>query len=241
VLHSTGVLGDSGSRFGGYRVYKLLQWRHRESLLPPDANWALLGAYGNDVRNGEIPLSTITDSTFDYERILYEQKLFPPGHYAVVDSEVLNGFDYAYVVTSVLLKDRPGSGGYVADRIQSPFTPNFYKIVQAHAASRPHAGDVWVVPNPFRAREEWQRPEVLGDPLTRHLDFMGLPRARSTIKIWTVAGDHVATLEHDGTSGDGQAPWNLVSRNGQEVESGIYLFTVDSSLGQQVGKFVVIR
>jgi len=32
-----------------------------------------------------------------------------------------------------------------------------------------------------------------------------------------------------------------VSRNGQEVESGIYLFTVDSALGHQVGRFVIIR
>ena len=70
---------------------------------------------------------------------------------------------------------------------------------------------------------------------------MGLPRALATIKIWTVAGDHVATIVHDGSGGDGEAAWDLVSRNGQEVESGIYLFTVDSSLGHQVGKFIVIR
>jgi hypothetical protein len=47
--------------------------------------------------------------------------------------------------------------------------------------------------------------------------------------------------EHDGRDGSGQARWNLISRNGQDVESGIYLFTVDSSAGHQVGRFVVIR
>jgi hypothetical protein len=70
---------------------------------------------------------------------------------------------------------------------------------------------------------------------------MGLPRARATIKIWTVAGDLVAQIVHDGSAGDGQASWNLISRNGQDVESGIYLFTVDSALGKNTGKFVVIR
>jgi len=40
---------------------------------------------------------------------------------------------------------------------------------------------------------------------------------------------------------DGQARWNLISRNGQDVVSGIYLFTVDSSEGTQRGKFVIIR
>ena len=42
-------------------------------------------------------------------------------------------------------------------------------------------------------------------------------------------------------SNDGQASWNLISRNGQDVVSGIYLFTVDSKEGIQRGKFIVIR
>ena len=40
---------------------------------------------------------------------------------------------------------------------------------------------------------------------------------------------------------DGQARWNLITRSGQDVVSGIYLFTVDSSQGTQRGRFVVIR
>ena len=40
---------------------------------------------------------------------------------------------------------------------------------------------------------------------------------------------------------DGQARWNLISRNGQDVVSGIYLFTIASSEGTQRGRFVVIR
>jgi hypothetical protein len=43
------------------------------------------------------------------------------------------------------------------------------------------------------------------------------------------------------TPNDGQARWNLISRNGQDVASGIYLFTVNSSKGTQRGKFVIIR
>jgi hypothetical protein len=43
------------------------------------------------------------------------------------------------------------------------------------------------------------------------------------------------------TPNDGQATWNLISRNGQDVVSGVYLFTVESSEGTQRGKFVIIR
>ena len=242
VLLRAGLTGYPGTRFAGYRVYKLLDWRNRQSLLPARENWALWGAFGSRTQNGETPLAAITDTTLDYTRILYEQKLYPVGRYVAADSAVLNGFDYAYVVTTVFERDLDiGRGLIHTERFESPFTPMFDQIVQPHAAAKPRAGGVWVVPNPFRASEAWQRPAVLGDQLTRHIDFMGLPRARATIKIWTVAGDWVASIEHDGTHGDGEAAWNLVSRNGQEVESGIYLFTVDSPLGHQIGRFVVIR
>jgi hypothetical protein len=70
---------------------------------------------------------------------------------------------------------------------------------------------------------------------------MGLPKAPCTIKIWTLAGDLVAQIDHDGSGGDGQAPWDLVSRSGHDIESGVYLFTVESALGRQIGRFVVIR
>jgi len=82
---------------------------------------------------------------------------------------------------------------------------------------------------------------VPGDPFRRHVDFCGLPKARCTIRIYTVAGDLVAQLDHDGSGGDGQASWDLISRNGQETASGIYLFAVDSPVGQSIGRFVVIR
>jgi hypothetical protein len=82
---------------------------------------------------------------------------------------------------------------------------------------------------------------VAGDTFARHLDFFGLPRAHSVIKIYTLAGDFVARIDHDGTGGDGQARWDLISRNGQETASGVYLFTVDSPDGHQVGKFVMLR
>jgi len=51
----------------------------------------------------------------------------------------------------------------------------------------------------------------------------------------------VRTLENDGTVDVGQVKWDLVSRNGQDVVSGVYLYTVESDYGTQVGKFVILR
>lgn len=65
-----------------------------------------------------------------------------------------------------------------------------------------------------------------------------------TLRIYTVAGDLVEVMRHDGSGGDGTAAWNLISRNGQDVTSGVYIFSVepeDGSFPRTIGKFVVIR
>jgi hypothetical protein len=239
VLLSAGLSGPSGTQFVGYNIYKLADWRGRVTLLPPSENWSLVASVGPDTSHRQIPLAAVTDSSVEYESILYGRRLYPPGRYQITDPDVKNGFDYVYAVSTVS-EIRAGSGALVA-RLESPLPVRFDDRVSPKAAARERAGGVWVVPNPFRATADWDRPPVFGDPLTRHLDFMGLPRARCTIKIWTVAGDLVAVLDHDGSRGDGQAAWDLVSRSGQDIESGIYLFTVDSPLGRQIGRFVVIR
>jgi len=35
--------------------------------------------------------------------------------------------------------------------------------------------------------------------------------------------------------------WNLISRNGQDVVSGVYLYSVDCGSEKKVGRFVLIR
>jgi hypothetical protein len=241
VLANAGLTGPEGGTFAGYRLYKAADWRRRSSLLPPRETWALLGSFSNDTTLGQRRLSSITDTTLDYLRIAYEQPLYPVGRYAVDDPEVLNGFDYAYFVASVVAFDIEVGQNVRRIEYESAFTPSFDRVARPHASARDRAGQVWVVPNPFRGSSDWDRPPVIGDQLTRHVDFMGLPMAQCTIKIYTVSGDHVQTIHHDGTSGNGQAAWDLVSRNGQEVVSGIYLFMVDSPAGQQIGRFVIIR
>jgi len=41
--------------------------------------------------------------------------------------------------------------------------------------------------------------------------------------------------------GESMTSWDLISRNTQAVVSGIYLYTVESKIGTQVGKFVIIK
>jgi len=245
MLISGAQVGGPGSRFLSYRLYKMTSWRNREALLPPLENWQLLATFSTESGNAEVPIESVTDSTVDYERILFEQKYYPVGRYRFVDRAVLNGFDYLYKVTTVYNGRVPAGetpqAGYNTMRLESPLVARFDDKVTPRSESSPRAGQVMVVPNPYKSRAAWDRTPTLGDPLPRHIDFMHLPKAISTIKIFTLAGDFVAQLVHDGRGGNGQAAWDLISRNGQDVESGVYLFTVDSEFGHQVGKFVVVR
>jgi hypothetical protein len=105
--------------------------------------------------------------------------------------------------------------------------------------------DVYVVPNPYRGSAAWDLAETSFEPTGRRIKFFNLPE-RATIRIFTLAGDHVVTLEHDDRITDedrGQTSWNLVSKNNQDTVSGVYLYHVtDGATGQEkVGKFVIIR
>ena len=124
---------------------------------------------------------------------------------------------------------------------------------------------VRVVPNPYRANEDYRvehggiswenRDDGTLDfyPQTdRRMFFYNLPK-ECLIRIFTVAGDLVHIIPHN-TDGDANQDWNadyaeswdLNSRNKQQVVSGMYLFTVENltegNEGEiEVGKFVIIR
>ncbi len=105
--------------------------------------------------------------------------------------------------------------------------PSVNKEAAAAALDR-----VRVVPNPYIARAAWETVE--GE---RRLEFVNLP-ATATIRVYTLAGDLVQTLEHDGS---GTYVWNMLTSNGQGIAPGLYFYHVESEVGERVGKFAVIK
>jgi len=198
---------------------------------------------------------------------------YPVGRYEMVDREVKNGYVYFYSVTAF---DSTGFGQTKLELTGRRAAVEADAVVPQTSVGT--GRNVWVVPNPYRGYRtiqdrpsSWDLTPNGSDPTGTHIDFLGLPRGKWTIRIYTVSGDLVQTIGSgeavnesirtpvpgflpDGqpvtrpgyntqqdNPNDGQARWNLISRNGQDIVSGIYLFTVESDAGTQRGKFVVIR
>lgn len=68
--------------------------------------------------------------------------------------------------------------------------------------------------------------------------FTNLPRS-CKISIFSASGDLVKIIEH--TDASSTEFWDLVSRNNQDVVSGLYLYIVETSDANATGKFVIIR
>ncbi|MBU0476270.1 MAG: hypothetical protein KKF62_19145 [Bacteroidetes bacterium] len=96
-------------------------------------------------------------------------------------------------------------------------------------------GDVHVVPNPFLGKSGF----VGSGEVDNQIGFYGLTE-KCTIRIFSYSGHLIETINHD-------APlyttaWFQVTRNGQDIASGIYFYVVTTPDGQQSnGKFVIIK
>ncbi len=137
--------------------------------------------------------------------------------------------------------------------LESSPLANAIQIYPVNSADRVVAEklDVVVFPNPYRtdggyfdAGYERLEGSVISEQYARRIHFANLPR-KATIRIYTLDGDLVRELQHPSGAplqeGESMMSWDLITRNTQAAVSGIYLYSVESELGNQVGKFVIIK
>lgn len=183
-------------------------------------------------------------------------------HYTFTDSDLVRGNTYWYAVTSysvpdysiVSVKNADGTTSVdtsLTEPLESSILANAQKVVLPFSTSDT-LGKVIAVPNPYRTDANytyenggWEGRTINWNELKRVIKFIHLPQV-CTIRIFTITGELVSTIYHGpGAAGynpnDGEADWHLLSNSNRTVASGIYVFTVSSKLGTQVGKFVIIK
>ena len=119
-------------------------------------------------------------------------------------------------------------------RLMSPddaFAFSSRKIIDAEARRDLHT--VRVVPNPYLGNARCETQEG-----SHKVQFTNLP-ATCSIRIYTLAGELLSTLDH--TNGTGTEDWNLMSQAWRGIAAGVYLFNVESEFGNFTGKFAVVK
>ncbi len=154
---------------------------------------------------------------------------------------------------------RPGDVWTAVGRVNSSFPSapsyNRYRFIPKPGiadVTKTYQLDVKVVPNPYIVFNGWERSTE-----QRVVKFTHLPD-ECTIRIYTTSGDLVKTIHHKSRSpgvqkdqplaAGGTATWDFTNESpgmaagsaGQSIASGVYIWHVESAVGEQVGKLVVI-
>jgi hypothetical protein len=167
-------------------------------------------------------------------------------------------------VTFTDVGSRPGAGDVFFVRTDKPFTgEDAFTLTTAGAFADPALvaaaiddcddplGEcIYVVPNPYVATNEIEprNPSSRSERGDRRLYFAGVP-AKCTIRIFTLAGELVDTIEHDSPVDDGKVFWDLRTKDNMNIAYGLYLFHVEwppdaergGPGGSYIGKFAVIK
>lgn len=170
---------------------------------------------------------------------------------------VRDGFKYWVAVTSY------DTGTHEIDPLESGIAQNRTFTIPGVRREEVEGRGVFVFPNPYRGDAAWDE-ELLRD---RYLWFAGLP-ARCKIRIYTLSGDLVQTIDFDertygATNARGiydpddvwnpareiprlsgsMAAWDLTTRKDQAVASGLYLFSVEDLDSGEIerGRFLILK
>ncbi|MBK9730195.1 MAG: hypothetical protein IPO83_02725 [Chitinophagaceae bacterium] len=174
-------------------------------------------------------------------------------------NNLLNGWQYVFIITAF----DQGDPALALTSLESSFVENTFRVWSGTAVNnfeeKNQSTKVGVYPNPYKVSASWDGPSSE----TKKIYFYNLPQ-QCEIRIYTLAGDIVATLNHDAADYNGsdiqwyanyagstdqrilpggEHAWDILSESKQSISQGIYLFSVKdlSSNIIQEGQFVVIK
>lgn len=234
--------------FEGYKVYR--------SDLGEDVNPQPRIIREFDKMGNDIGFDTGFDEVLLDEPVTFSDDTVEYWYKYEIES-LLSGWQYQFSVTAY----DGGSEVFDLDPLETSTNINAVRVFPGTRPNTDFESDskehkVGVYPNPYRVNAAWDG----SGELNRKLVFFNLP-SRAQIRIYTLAGDIVAELEHnsDTYSGNidwfenqsgsnrvfsgGEYAWDILSESNQTLRSGLYLYTVKdlSSNAVQTGKFVIIK
>jgi hypothetical protein len=176
-----------------------------------------------------------------------EMILFQPGAVGTFQDTLTWSITFARMTETDSVM--PGNGDMYYFYSQRPFTINDVYTLQTKpgivddrlASSK--LDNIYVVPNPYVGANVLEPANKLPGQNRgeRRIYFENLPM-KCTIRIYTLTGELVTTLEHDSGMDNGREYWNLLNKDGFSVAYGVYLAHIDApGIGEKLVKFALIK
>ena len=146
-------------------------------------------------------------------------------------------FDTSNIGGSVIIDT-----SYIVDKQGDVFRFTLQGADSSNALAKDELKDICVVPNPYVVTASWepQNPYKFGRG-ERRIQFFHLPK-ECTIRIYSLRGFLIDTIEHNGTADNGMESWDLISKDGNDISYGIYIYHVDApGVGKKIGRFLIIK
>ena len=159
------------------------------------------------------------------------------------DTDVLIGAQYYYYIQAKVHIDPNDPNAHPSSRGKTIYSsrvliPTIYWVNPPHF-SQNDLSKIRIVPNPYNINDPLLAAQGWTDQ--RGIQFFNLP-GKATIKIFTENGDLVQTLEHDSPVSSGYQFWDMITRNEQIINSGVYIVVFETPDGKvSYQKFVVVR
>ncbi len=225
-------MSKGGRVFEGYRLYRSEDPAGTANSFTLLKQWDVIDSVGPKYGYDTGIETTFVDSNLHTNKTYW----YAVTSFGIPDLHVIDYLDFDGVVKKETLNTPSAETSVLASRkrVNLPFA----------VSSEPNK--VLVVPNPYRVDENytyegggWEGRGKTWNENKRLLKFIHLP-PKCTIRIYSLVGDIIATLLHDNPV-RGELDWNLLSESNRAIASGVYVFSVESEYGMQIGKFAVIR
>ncbi len=191
-------------------------------------------------------------------KVLFDEKinkdsLLNNGDEIVIAFDI-QGFNYKaawrliFGDTTTTGKVTPQPGDIFAFQVSKPFTgDDVYQFTTVasntvNTIATNQLENIYVVPDPYVASASWEKPlNYSSGRGERRIDFVNLPK-KCTIRIFTMSGKLVKTIERDTQNNVGAESWDLTTDDGLTVAFGVYIYHVDAAaIGTKIGKFSLIK
>ncbi len=232
---------DLTVRSGPNVIY--LEWEDLSNEGDPDTGVPDLDHYVIYRKQGNFLVDEYNELRADGIHLLWEPiAVVPKTQHTYVDSNVVRGEAYHYAVTAVDDGSQNKDGLFPGQPLESSRYANRSELAAfAFEPGKADAKSVRIVPNPYIVRAGEFNFTGEDDRLL----FVNLP-AYCTLRIYTVTGDLIKTIQH--TSGSADESWDQVTESNQLIASGVYILQIDNAkdidqnpVSGSIEKFVIVR